>query len=77
MFMKNSANEDVIETYRFSLKYNMEENKENERTPTHIKQTTLELLQVINLLGKYEKLSENIEIQIELTYFDSKPDVFK
>lgn len=76
MFMKNPASADIIETYKFALKYNMEEDKEKERTPTHIKEATLELLQVINHLGRYEKLSEDTEIQMELTYFDSKCKIF-
>ncbi|XP_018567693.1 HORMA domain-containing protein 1-like [Anoplophora glabripennis] len=73
LFMKNPANDEIIETYKFSLKYNNDDNKESRRTPSHVKQATLEFLQVINNLNKNEKLNENTEVQIELTYFDMTP----
>ncbi|CAG9815934.1 unnamed protein product [Phaedon cochleariae] len=75
IFMKKD--EEVLETYRFGLKYNTEQKNENQRTFKYVKDDTLALFQVICDLDKMKKLCKGTKLEIEFTYSDITPPEYE
>ncbi|XP_050511572.1 uncharacterized protein LOC114335355 [Diabrotica virgifera virgifera] len=71
------ADDNVVETYSFNLKYNTDPNFSNKnesgKTPDEVKDATTAMLTLISELENIPKLSPEISLEIEFMYNDDCP----
>lgn len=65
-----SPSDDILESYRFRLRYNPEASKEFESKPEppEVKEHVLRLLQVLHNLKEIQKLDVGTKAVVEFTY---------
>lgn len=67
LFAKDNVNDTILESFKFTFKYQTEK---TEKFPTskQVIAKTQEILDNINMLNRYEKLPHDVKFEIEITY---------
>ncbi|EEZ99533.1 hypothetical protein TcasGA2_TC000115 [Tribolium castaneum] len=77
LFFIDVASGDILENYKFSLKYHTDKDSRTQVQSEDLTENTCDLLKTLQDLERLEKLNTEIQVKVEFSYFDDTPDEYE